>query len=232
MSVRARTRRAYWSKPTGLLSAAVIAVIAIGGGAALILDGGRSAMSRPATRSPAAVRASSSGCSLPGGTRDASSAELSPPAIVGWHQVGNMEVPEAPATLGPEHESGGWFYCYQRSPGGALVAAIDVWASGTAASATQVARHLAVNVTPRALGSDVLPPGLSLAGYQYMSYTPGEAVIEVVFDVYDRGDVEVTTPMVWVSGLGDWRLDVPASGSISSSVVDPSLAGYVAWRAP
>ena len=87
-----------------------------------------------------------------------------------------------------------------------MLAAIDVWASGTAASAAQVARHLAVNVTPR------------------------EAVIEVVFDVYDKGDVEVTTPMVWVARLGDWRLDVPASGSISSSVVDPSLAGYVAWR--
>jgi hypothetical protein len=156
--------------------------------------------------------------------------ELSPPAIVGWHQVGNMEVPEAPATLGPEHQSGGWWYCYQHSPGGALLAAIDVWATGTASSAAQVARHLAVNVTPRALGSDELPPGLSLAGYQYMSYTPREAVIEVVFDVYDKGDVEVTTPMVWVGRLGDWRLDVPASGSISSSVVDPSLAGYVAWR--
>ena len=78
-----------------------------------------------------------------------------------------------------------------------------------------------------ALGSNELPPGLSLAGYQYVSYTPRQAVIEVVFDVYDKGDVEVTTPMVWVPGRADWRLDVPASGSVSSSVVDPSLAGYV-----
>ncbi len=141
-----------------------------------------------------------------------------------------MEVPEAPATLGPEHQSDGWFYCYQHSAAGALLAAIDVWASGTAASAAQVARHLAVNVTSRALGSDELPPGLSLAGYQYMSYTPRKAVIEVVFEVYDKGDVEVTTPMMWVRGLGDWRLDVPASGAVSSSVIDSSLAGYVAWR--
>ena len=231
MSARARARRAYWSKPIGLLSAGVLAVVVIGGGAALIFGGGGSAR-RAATAAPAPVQASSSGCSLPAGSQDVSSVEVSPPAIVGWHQVGNMEVPQAPATLGPEHESGGWFYCYQRSPGGALLAALGVWASGTAASATQVARHLAVNVTPRALGSDELPPGLSLAGYEYMSYTPREAVIEVVFDVYDRGDVEVTTPMAWVPGLGDWRLDVPASGSISSSVVDPSLAGYVAWRVP
>lgn len=63
-----------------------------------------------------------------------------------------------------------------------------------------------------------------------MSYTPREAVIEVVFDVYDNGDIEVTTPMVWVASLGDWRLAIPASGSVSSSVLDPSLAGYVAWR--
>jgi hypothetical protein len=209
-------------------SACLLAVVVIGGGAALIFRGGGS-VPRAATAAPAVVRASSSGCSLPAGNQDVSSVQLSPPAVVGWHQVGNMEVPEAPATLGPEHQSGGWFYCYQHSPGGALLAAIDVWATGTAASAAEVARHLAVNVTPRALGSDELPPGLSLAGYQYMTYTPREAVIEVVFDVYDKGDVEVTTPMVWVRSLGDWRLDVPASGSISSSVVDPSLAGYVEW---
>jgi hypothetical protein len=211
------------------LSVCLLVAVVIGGGVALMLGRGGSA-SRTATAALAPVRVSSSGCSLPPGSQDVSSVELSPPAIVGWHQVGNMEVPEAPATLGPEHESGGWFYCYQHSPAGALLAAIDVWASGTAASAGQVARHVAVNVTPRALGSDELPPGLSLAGYQYMSYTPREAVIEVVFEVYDRGDVEVTTPVVWVPGLRDWRLDVPESGSVSSSVVDSSLAGYVAWR--
>ena len=199
------------------------------GAAALIFSRGGPAR-RAVTAAPAPVRASASGCSLPAESQDVSSIELSPPAIVGWHQVGNMEVPEAPATLGPEHRSGDWFYCYQHSPGGALLAAIGVWASGTAATATQVARHLAVNFTPEALGSNELPPGLSLAGYQYLSYTPREAVIEVVFDVYDKGDVEVTTPMVWVAGRADWRLDVPASGSVSSSVVDPSLAGYVVWR--
>ncbi len=231
MSVRSRTGRAFWSTPIGVLSVCLLAAVVISGGAALIFAGGGSAP-RAATAVLAPVQATSSGCSLPAGSQDVSSVELSPPAIVGWHQVGNMEVPEARATLGPEHESGGWFYCYQRSPGGALLAAIGVWASGTAASATEVARHLAVNVTPQALGSDELPPGLSLAGYQYMSYTPREAVIEVVFDVYDKGDVEVTTPMAWVASLGDWRLDVPPSGSISSSVVDPSLAGYVAWRVP
>ena len=229
MSGRDRARRVYWSRPAGVLSAGLLAAIVIGGGAALIFGGGGSA-GRSAAAAPALVRVSASGCSLPAGGQDVSAVQLSPPAITGWHQVGNMEVPEAPATLGPQHRSGGWFYCYQRSPGGALLAAIDVWASGTGASATQVARHLAVNVTPAALGSDRLPSGLSLAGYQYMSYTPQEAVIEVVFDVYDRGDVEVTTPMVWVASVNDWRLDVPASGSISSSVVDESLAGYVPWR--
>ena len=227
MSGRGRASRAFWSAPIGVVSVCLLAAVVLAGGAALIFSGGGPS-TRAATATPAPVRASSSGCSLPAGSQEVSSVELSPPAIVGWHQVGNMEVPEAPATLGPEHRSGGWFYCYQHSPAGALLAAIDVWASGTAASATRVARHLAVNVTPGALGSDELPPGLSLAGYQYVSYTPREAVIEVVFDVYDKGDVEVTTPMVWVPGGADWRLEVPASGSVSSSVIDSSLAGYVA----
>lgn len=229
MSAGSRVRRAFWSAPVGVLSAWLLAAVVIGGAAALIFAGSGSPP-QPAAGVPAPMRESSSGCSLPASSQDVSSVQLSPPAIVGWHQVGNMEVPEAPATFGPEHWSGGWFYCYQRSPAGALLAAIDVWASGTAATASQVARHLAVNVTPAALGSGELPPGLSLAGYRYMSYTPRQAVIEVVFDVYDRGDVEVTTPMLWVASVGDWRLDIPASGSVESSVVDPSLAGFVAWR--
>ena len=146
MTVRVRAHRAYWSKPVGLLSAGVLAVMVIGGGAALVFAGGGSAP-RAATAAPALVQASSSGCSLPAGGQDVSSVELSPPAVAGWHQVGNMEVPEAPATLGPEHESGGWFYCYEHSPGGALLAAIGVWASGTAASATQVAPEAEVSAS-------------------------------------------------------------------------------------
>lgn len=146
MTVRVRARRVYWSKPIGLLSAGVLAVMVLGGGGALILAGGGSAP-RAASAALAPLQASSSGCSLPASGQDVASVELSPPAIVGWHQVGNMEVPEAPATLGPEHESGGWFYCYEHSPGGALLAAIGVWASGTAASATQVAPEAEVSAS-------------------------------------------------------------------------------------
>ena len=214
-----------------MLSAGVLAALVIGGAATLLFDGAGSA-GRPAAEAPARVSASGSACSLPAGSQDVSVVQLSPPVITGWHQVGNMEVPEAPGTLGPEHQSDGWFYCYQRSPAGALLAAIDVWASGTGATATQIVRHLAVNVTPAALGGDQLPPGLWLAGYQFVSYTPDEAVIEVVLNVYDRGQIEVTTPMVWVASFSDWRLDVPASGSVSSSVVDQSLADYVPWPLP
>jgi hypothetical protein len=232
VNTRRRASRAFWSAPIGVASVALLVAVAIGGAAALIFGGnGSAARSEIAAPAPASVRTgNSSGCSLRAGTQDISSIQLSPPAIAGWHQVGNMEVPEAPVTLGPELQRGGWFYCYQHSPAGALLAAIDVWAAGTAATATLVARHLAVNVTRGALGSDELPPGLSLAGYQYLSYTPKQAVVEVVFDVYDKGDVEVTTPMRWVPRLGDWRLDVPPSGSVASQVIDPSLAGYVPWR--
>jgi hypothetical protein len=231
VSVRGRARRVYWSRPAGFLSAGVLAALVIGGAATLLFGGGGSA-GAPVAVAPPRLLASGSGCSLPAGSQDVSAVQLSPPVVTGWHQVGNMEVPEAPGTLGPEHQSGGWFYCYQRSPAGALLAAIDVWASGTGASATQVVRHLAVNVTAAALGGDQLPPGLWLAGYQFVSYTPREAVIEVVLNVYDRGQVEVTTPMVWVGSVGDWRLEVPASGSVSSSVVDQSLADYVPWALP
>lgn len=120
---RGRACRVFWSAPIGVVSVCLLAAVVMAGAAALIFSNGRSATGA-VTGAPAPVRASSSGCSLPAGSQDVSQVQLSPPAIVGSHQVGNMEVPQAPATLGPEHRRGDWFYCYQQSPAGALLAAI------------------------------------------------------------------------------------------------------------
>ena len=231
LKVAERGRRAYWSSAAGYAAAGLLTAVAVGAVVVLLFGAhGAKVTGSPGAATAAPVQASASGCSLPAGSQNASAVQLSPPGVTDWHQVGNMEVPEAPATLGPQHGSGGWFYCFQRSPAGALLAAINVWASATGADSTEVARHYSVAVTSQQLGSDELPPGVTLDGYQLMSYQPSQAVVEVVLGVYGRGDVRATTTMVWVPSLDDWRVQVPASGSISSSVVDPSLAGYVPWR--
>jgi len=222
-------KRAYWSRPVGVFCAGLIAAIVIGGGISLLLGGGRSRRASAAAV-PARASASGSGCSLPSGSQSLSAIQVSPPAISDWHQVGNMWVPEAPGTLGPQHYSAGWYYCFADNPGGALLAAINVWASGTGADSTEIAQHYATVVTPQEEGSDQLPPGITLAGYQYVSYTPQRAVIEVVMNAYGRGNAEATTTMVWEPSVDDWRVEVPASGSIGGSIVDDSLAGYVPWR--
>jgi hypothetical protein len=222
-------RRAYRSKPVGVFCAVLLAAIVIGGGISVLLGGGSN---RPASAAAVAGRASasSSGCSLRSGGQSLQAIEFSPPAITDWHQVDNMWVPEAPGTLGPQHYSDGWYYCFADDPGGALLAAINVWASGTGADSTEIAEHYATVVTPPEEGTNQLPPGITLAGYQYVSYTPQRAVIEVVMDAYGRGDAEATTTMVWEPSVGDWRVAVPASESIGGSIVDDSLAGNVPWR--
>ena len=226
-------RRAYRSSATGYAAAGLLTAVAVAAAVVLLFGGhGTEATGSSGVAAAAPVQASASGCSLPAGDQSATSIQLSPPGVTDWHQVGNMQVPEAPATLGPQHGSGGWFYCFQHSPAGALLAAINVWASGTGADATAVAQHYSLEITPQQLGSTELPPGITLDGYQYESYTPSQAVVEVVMGVYGRGDVEATTTMAWVPSLNDWRVDVPPSGSIGGSIVDSSLAGYVAWAMP
>jgi len=223
-----RARAAYWSTGGGMIAAGVLAAIVIGGGAALIF-GGRHQSAPHRAAAAASPATSNTGCSLPAGSRDVSEVAVSPPAVSGWAQVGNMQVPQAPSTFGPQHTSGIWTYCYAHNPAGALLAAIAMWADTTAATSTAVARHLAVNIPPGALGNDELPSYVELAGYRYLSYTPQRADVEIVLSAYDKSYAEADTPMVWDSAINDWRVSLPPSGSLAAAPIDSSLQGYVPW---
>ena len=63
-----------------------------------------------------------------------------------------MQTPQAPATLGPQRTSGPWNTCFAHSPSGALLAAMNLWAEGTAADPSAVFAHLAVGA-PADLGN-------------------------------------------------------------------------------
>ncbi len=148
-------QRSWWTERRFVASAAVIAVLMMSAVLVLVTGGGRKAANRPAasasppSSAPTRARrgpAGSSGCSLPPGSQ--SIPQAAPQTA--WQLVGSMAAPSAPATLGPQRTVDGFRVCFAHSPLGALFAAVNFWAEGTAAPPGAVYEHLAADTPLRA----------------------------------------------------------------------------------
>ena len=230
----ASAERSPWSRPGVLLSGAfLLALVLLGVIVAVTGDRGaaehHAQASTPAARQPASAPAdtASSGCSLPAGQQDIP-ASSPPPAQ--WGTVGSMQVPQNPAVFGPQRSSGPWNTCFAHDPAGALLAAMNLWAEGTAVPAGELFQRLAVGA-PTDLGNaaelDSNGP-VQFAGYRYDSYTPAEAQVAVVFQGPEGKLLAVVTAMVWHAE--DWKYLFPAGGTPAMEVI-PDLTGYVPWSA-
>jgi hypothetical protein len=177
---------------------------------------------------PSGAAASSgavSGCDLPAGEQRVPSGGP-PPAR--WGVVGSMQVPQNPEVFGPQRSSGRWNTCFAHDPAGALLAAMNLWAEGTAAAPGEVFARLAVGA-PKELGNDArLDSGgpVQFAGYRYDSYTPAEAEVAVVLRGSEGKLLAVVTPMVWRAG--DWKYLFPVNGATAMQVIG-DMSGYVPW---
>ena len=184
-------------------------------------------LSSPGQQAAAAPGSSTvtSGCELAAGDQSVPSGSP-PPAR--WETVGSMQVPQNPAVFGPERSSGPWDTCFAHDPSGALLAAMNLWAEGTAVPASELFGRLAVGA-PRNLGSsaqlDSSGP-VQFAGYRYVSYTPAQAQVAVVLRGPEGKLLAVVTTMVW--GAGDWKYLFPAGGTPAMQQI-ADLTGYVAW---
>jgi hypothetical protein len=221
-----------------MLSAMFVLALLVGGIAFVIFNGGNSthspggAASKPggSAAAPATTgQASTTSCTLPAGSQAIPSA--SPPPGTTWNQVGSMQAPQAPSTLGPERTNGVWNTCFAHSPSGALLAAFNLWAESTAAPSGQVYRHLAIDVPSQAYKTasrlDDQGP-VQFAGYKYQSYTPSAAQVLVVVRGPQGKLGAFATTMRWVGS--DWRYAFPPGGQLSLQVI-PDLTGYVQWSA-
>lgn len=239
MSVRSSSEetsedRSPWGRPSVLLSGAfLLALVLLGVVVAVTGGGGGSSGRRGSTPTTAArqatpaAAASPRGCTLPVGSQTVPSS--SPPQAQ-WGTVGSMQVPQNPGVYGPERSDGPWETCFAHSPSGALLAAMNFYAEGTAAAPSAVLEHLAVNVT----AADTTGGGLDdngpvqLAGYRYDSYSPGQARLTIVLQGPEGKLAGVVTVMRWNGS--DWRYVAPADGTPSAEVL-PDLTGYVQWSA-
>ena len=226
--------RSPWSRPSVLLSAAFLLALVLLGILVAAAGGGSQGSVQPTpppTGQPPANAATTAsgatGCALP--ASDQSVPATSPPPAR-WETVGSMETPQAPSSLGPAHVDGVWNTCFAHSPNGALLAAFNLWAEGTAAAPSDVFRHLAVGA-PANLGNedrlDAEGP-VQFAGYRYESYQPSTAKLMVVIKGPQGALEAVGTTMRWVDG--DWKYVFPPSGTPALQTL-PDLTGYVQWSA-
>jgi hypothetical protein len=222
-----------------VLSAATLAVVgllalvvAVSGGSA---SRGSQAPGRIHSATAAGGRDASAGgldgCRLPAGSQQV---PTSAPAA-DWVLVGSMAAPNSPGSIGPQRTVDGFRVCFAHSPLGALYAAANFWAAGTASSPASVYQHLAADTPSRgkvvaqshgnANRLDSSGP-VALAGFEFNSYSPSSADLSVVLQGSSGALVSVACTMVWQHG--DWRYVIPPSGAPAAGQIQ-SLDGYVPW---
>jgi len=225
--------RSPWSRPSVLLSGAFLLALVLFGVIVTVIgaDSGRGPAHTPTTRTTAARPAapstpvSTGACSLSAG---AQTVPTTSPPPARWATVGSMQVPQNPTMYGPERSHGPWQTCFAHNPSGALLAAMNLWAEGTAVPPGELFARLAVGA-PKDLGSnEQLDSGgpIQFAGYRYDSYTRSDAQVAIVFQGPEGKLLAVVTSMVWRDG--DWKYLFPAAGTPAMQVIS-DLTGYVPW---
>ncbi len=222
--------RSPWGRPSVLLSGALLLTLVLLGIVVSVIGSGGAG--RPANTTAAATRpaapsapVSTGGCTLPPGSQMVPS--TSPPAAQ-WGTVGSMQVPQSPAVYGPGRSDGPWETCFAHSPSGALLAAMNLWAEGTAVPPSELFARLAIGA-PKNLGSNARLDSsgpVQFGGYRYDSYTPSDALVAIVFQGPEGKLLAVVTSMAWRDG--DWKYLFPTNGIPAMQVI-PDLTGYVQW---
>ncbi|TXJ83297.1 hypothetical protein E2C11_07425 [Streptomyces lavendulae] len=162
----------------------------------------------------------------------------STPKDVTWQLVKGDAMPTS-KSAGPGKVDGPVAHCYAHTPLGALIAVSQIGDRLGVASNADAIQILKAQAVPgpgvetglKALAGPEIGDGKAdgqLAGFQFASYTPDTAVINLVSHM-DNGSYNVATfTMKWLDG--DWKIQLQDTGADSSNVSQvTSTAGYVPW---
>jgi hypothetical protein len=138
-------------------------------------------------------------------------------------------------------------YCFAHSPLGALIGAVQIYSRMELAIGPEwepivygqlvpspgrnqlvAAIEAGAKADPAGYNAPPAPGSFSeIAGFSFVSYSPGTAVIDLV--VTKSGAYAVAPLTVsWVNG--DWKLDVTPTGGLTGPAQPiSSTVGYVAW---
>ena len=180
--------------------------------------GGASALGTSSGTSAAA-----GGCNVPGGDTLVPTSAI--PAT--WQLVGSVAAPVS-SSAGPKKVTGPGETlrsCYQHSPTGAVLAAINILIAGTTTNEQQVVQQ---GFTPgpgrtEAAQQPADSGGGSIAGFQAQACTRSACLVKVAISVQGLY-VEQTMPMVW--SAGDWKVNGQVTG-IAQAVQVASLNPYI-----
>lgn len=221
-----------------LLTVGLLLVLVPSGDREPVVGGDSSSPTTAAAPSQAPVAAEA--CELPAGDQ---TVPVVPPADTQWELVGRVVAPTAPEVYGPAVTEP-VRSCFARNPTGALYAAVNALATTTLPDAP---RLLAEDLGAEGPGRDAalsqlpvdgspVPAGdaaaqVQLAGFQFLSYTEDETVIDLaLLGVTDGQTVTAHTAFTLRWERDDWRIVHNPDGAPFSTIqVLPSLAGYVPW---
>lgn len=167
------------------------------------------------------------------GSSGSSARPAAAPGGVTWMPLGAMSVPTSP-TLGPAKVTAPYRECFQHSPAGALLAAVNIQdaAGANLQTAVKVLQHQVTagpgrdSAIAAATGPDAAVGYASPIGFQFGACSPTSCIVNVVFSGGGSAE-EFTDLMVW-SG-GDWKLN-------GTNIPEPSLvqglpSGFIPWSA-
>jgi hypothetical protein len=246
-----------WARPAFMVAAAFLVVV-LGLGAWLVTKGHPNAnASRPGPTSaptshipPTTATPSSSSRSRPAPTVQRHACHLSDtsqqvpdvaPAGITWSLWNGVALPSS-QSAGPGQIHGAVARCYAHTPLGALLASVQisyrlvVGPEWKAVAEQQLVpgpgrTHLIQLVTKAERTAGSSQPGgtySQVAAFNFVTYTPAVAVIDVVFRT-DSGSMAETPITVQWSG-GDWKLLLPGSGTGPPPQPVSSIVGYVMWQ--
>ncbi|XAS78319.1 hypothetical protein V3G39_17975 (plasmid) [Dermatophilaceae bacterium Sec6.4] len=174
--------------------------------------------------SSATTTGNASGCNVPGGNALVPTAAI--PAT--WQLVGSVAAPVSP-TAGPTKITGTVRSCYQDSPSGAVLAAINIAVALNSSSEQEVISQQYTQGPGRSEAA-ALPADSgngSISGFQAQACTQSACLVKVAVSV-QGSYVEQTMPMIW-SG-GDWKVNGQVTG-VAQPVEVSSLSPYVVMNA-
>ncbi|MFJ2561321.1 MULTISPECIES: hypothetical protein [unclassified Streptomyces] len=230
-------RTSPWASRRWQASALFLAVVVVAGGVVLMTTGspddGKTAAP---TSSAGGPPASGQGPGCPGLTASQDIPRTAPAAD--WDLVSTVAVPTSKDS-GPAVVEGDIARCYAHSPTGALIAAAQIgtryafaddWKKVVEEQTYGDGKELLLETRGayEETAEPVAPvPGElgQFAGYQFVTYTPETAVLQMV-SRFDQGVMQVSTVTLrWADG--DWQYEIPSVTPPQKTVT--SLEGYVVW---
>jgi hypothetical protein len=245
-STESTTESNPFTKPGFIIAAAlVVALIAATLVIFLLPKGQDNAQPAPASSpdsasaapTKSADAAGKSICGLPSSTETA----LGTAPKSKWELVGKMAVPIDPKTSGPGvTDEDGFRSCFANSPTGALYAAVNVGALGSAGS-PQLEVKLADKLLVPGMGRDAAmkeaasssvssgsDTTIQVKGFSIKSYTASEANVDLAFETNKGVLVHTVLSMRWMDG--DWKVKPADDGVTFSDVSQLSdLSGFILW---